>query len=126
MREMSDIATDRVFSDTAREVILATGSRTAHSIPMTGASRRVVGVFSVHSSQAGRGLTNAEAGILHQLATRAELWLEWHERSVVLDALEDLHQRAQSADLDAAPRASGPEAAPREVAPRRSDSGSAP
>ncbi|BBJ46085.1 hypothetical protein SSPO_088030 [Streptomyces antimycoticus] len=92
---MSDIATDRVFSDTAREVILATGSRTAHSIPMTGASRRVVGVFSVHVSQAGRSLTNAEAGILHQLATRAGLWLEWHERTIVLDALEDLHQRAQ-------------------------------
>ncbi|MFE2444082.1 ANTAR domain-containing protein [Streptomyces sp. NPDC059426] len=123
---MSDIATDRVFSDTAREVILATGSRTAHSIPMTGASRRVVGVFSVHSSQAGRGLTNAEAGILHQLATRAGLWLEWHERSVVLDALEDLHQRAQGADPEAAPRPSGPEAAPREAAPRRPDSGSAP
>ncbi|MEV6130701.1 ANTAR domain-containing protein [Streptomyces violaceusniger] len=114
---MSDIATDRVFSDTAREVILATGSRTAHSIPMTGASRRVVGVFSVHVSQAGRSLTNAEAGILHQLATRAGLWLEWHERTVVLDALEDLHQRAQGADPEAAPRASDPEAAPRRPDP---------
>ncbi|AEM85072.1 ANTAR domain-containing protein [Streptomyces violaceusniger] len=113
----ADIATDPVFSDTAREVILATGSRTAHSIPMTGASRRVVGVFSVHVSQAGRSLTNAEAGILHQLATRAGLWLEWHERTVVLDALEDLHQRAQGADPEPAPGASGPEAAPRQPDP---------
>lgn len=99
---VSDIATDRVFSDTAREVILATGSRTAHSIPMTGASRQVVGVFSIHVPEVRHSLTEAETATLIDLATRAGLWLEWHERTVVLDALEDLHQRA----LGAAPRPS--------------------
>ncbi|MCQ8194407.1 ANTAR domain-containing protein [Streptomyces rugosispiralis] len=101
---VSDIATDRVFSDTAREIILATGSRTAHSIPMTGASREVVGVFSVHVPKARHSLTDAETAILLDLATRAGLWLEWHERTVVLDALEDLHRRALAAAREAAPR----------------------
>ncbi|MFE2187812.1 ANTAR domain-containing protein [Streptomyces sp. NPDC059455] len=101
---VSDISTDRVFSDTAREVILATGSRTAHSIPMTGASREVVGVFSVHVPKARHSLTDAETAILLDLATRAGLWLEWHESTVVLDALEDLHRRALAAARDTAPR----------------------
>ncbi|EXU69414.1 antitermination regulator [Streptomyces sp. PRh5] len=101
---VSDITTDRVFSDTAREVILATGSRTAHSIPMTGASRQVVGVFSVHVPKVRHSLTDAETAILLDLATRAGTWLEWHERTVVLDALEDLHQRALAAAGRAAPR----------------------
>ncbi|WP_413797692.1 hypothetical protein [Streptomyces iranensis] len=101
---VSDIATDRVFSDTAREVILATGSRTARSIPMTGASREVVGVFSVHVPKVRHSPTDAETAILLDLATRAGLWLEWHERTVVLDALEDLHQRALAAARGAAPR----------------------
>ncbi|MGW7691854.1 ANTAR domain-containing protein [Streptomyces asiaticus] len=101
---VSDITTDRVFSDTAREVILATGSRTAHSIPMTGASRQVVGVFSVHVPKVRHSLTDAETAVLLDLATRAGTWLEWHERTVVLDALEDLHQRALAAARRAAPR----------------------
>ncbi|GAA1275074.1 ANTAR domain-containing protein [Streptomyces javensis] len=101
---VSDITTDRVFSDTAREVILATGSRTAHSIPMTGASRQVVGVFSVHVPEVRHSLTDAETAILLDLAARAGTWLEWHERTVVLDALEDLHRRALAAARRAAPR----------------------
>ncbi|MGW5444367.1 ANTAR domain-containing protein [Streptomyces asiaticus] len=101
---VSDITTDRVFSDTAREVILATGSRTAHSIPMTGASREVVGVFSVHMPKVRHSLTDAETAILLDLATRAGTWLEWHERTVVLGALEDLHQRALAAAGRAAQR----------------------
>ncbi|QKV91255.1 ANTAR domain-containing protein [Streptomyces sp. NA02950] len=104
---MSDIATDRVFSDAARTLILSTGSRTVHSFPMTGGTGRVVGVFSLHVAQAGRSLTAGEERILTHLAGQSGAWLEWHEGTVVRDALEHLHQRA-TRDRGTPSAASGP------------------
>ncbi|MEU8827155.1 ANTAR domain-containing protein [Streptomyces sp. NPDC048636] len=91
---MSDVATDRVFSDDARTLILSTGSRTVHSFPMTGGSGRVVGVFSLHVDRTGRVLSAGEERLLTQLAAQGGAWLEWHEATVLRDALEHLHQRA--------------------------------
>ncbi len=92
----ADIRTDPVFTSPAREVILATGSRTAYSIPMTGASRDVVGVFSVHVTRAGQSLSAAQQRRLGEVAGQAGAWLEWHQRTVVLDALEYLHRRGST------------------------------
>ncbi|MBL1100678.1 ANTAR domain-containing protein [Streptomyces coffeae] len=104
---MSDVATERVFSDTARELILSTGSRTVHSIPMTGGSGQVVGVFSLHVARAGRHLTAGEDRMLAHLAAQGGAWLEWHESTILRDALEHLHQRA-TRDRGAPSASSGP------------------
>ncbi|MCP9207864.1 ANTAR domain-containing protein [Streptomyces sp. NEAU-Y11] len=104
---VSDIATDRVFSAEARDIVLATGSRTVHSFPMTGGSGQVVGVFSLHVTETGRSLAAGEERILAQLAAQGGAWLEWHEQTVLRDALEHLHQRARR-DRGTPSAASGP------------------
>jgi len=93
-RVASRISTDPIFSEQAREVILATGSRMAHSVPMLGASGRCVGVFSLHQPGPPRDLTDSQASRLEGIAGQAGRWLEWHQRTVVLDALEHLHREA--------------------------------
>ncbi|WP_128374403.1 GAF and ANTAR domain-containing protein [Streptomyces cavernae] len=96
VRVTSEIATEPVFSEPAREVILATGSRVAHSVPMMGGSGHCVGVFSLHQPGPLRDLTDSQARQLEGIAAQAGRWLEWHQRTVVLDALEDLHREASA------------------------------
>ncbi|MEU2791322.1 ANTAR domain-containing protein [Streptomyces sp. NPDC007100] len=91
-RVMADIATDPVFTEPAREMILSVGSRTAHSMPMVAASGRTVGVFSLHLPRRKQALTRPQAAALDGMAAQAGRWLEWHERTVLLDALEDVHR----------------------------------
>ncbi|MFH8348789.1 ANTAR domain-containing protein [Streptomyces sp. NPDC018045] len=95
-RVVSDVATDPAVSEPSREMILAVGSRTAHSIPMLSAAGRVVGVFSLHLPRAGQDLTRTQADALDGLAAQAGRWLEWHQRTVLLNALEDLHHRGRT------------------------------
>ncbi|OKI02074.1 hypothetical protein A6A06_13350 [Streptomyces sp. CB02923] len=112
VRVTSDIATDPVFTEPAREMILSIGSRTAHSTPMVAASGRTVGVFSLHLPRAGQQLTRPQATALDGMAGQAGRWLEWHRHTVLMDALEDLHRRGKAL------RADPPERSPRP--PRRS------
>ncbi|KAA6223720.1 ANTAR domain-containing protein [Streptomyces albofaciens JCM 4342] len=93
VRVVSDIATDPVVGEPAREMILSVGSRTAHSIPMLSATGRTVGVFSLHLPRENQELTRAQATALEGVAAQAGRWLEWHQRTILLNALEDLHRR---------------------------------
>ncbi|MFK8850587.1 ANTAR domain-containing protein [Streptomyces sp. Ac-502] len=70
VRVVSDIATDPAISEPAREMILAVGSRTAHSMPMLSPAGRVVGVFSLHLP--GRDKTSR--------GCRPPLWRGWPPR----------------------------------------------
>ncbi|POX42763.1 hypothetical protein C3486_04135 [Streptomyces sp. Ru73] len=96
VRVVSDIATDPAVSEGAREMILAAGSRTAHSIPMVSAAGHTVGVFSLHLPRENQDLTRAQATALDAMARQAGQWLDWHQRTIVLNALEDLHQRGSA------------------------------
>ncbi|MFD7666661.1 ANTAR domain-containing protein [Streptomyces sp. NPDC059788] len=96
----SDIATDPVFTEPARQMILSTGSRTAHSTPMVAASGRTVGVFSVHLPRARQTLTRSQTTALETMAAQAGRWLEWHRQTVLLNALEDLHHRGRALRAD--------------------------
>ncbi|MFH8408844.1 ANTAR domain-containing protein [Streptomyces sp. NPDC018019] len=95
VRVVADIATDAAISEPAREMILAVGSRTAHSVPMLSAADRTVGVFSLHLPRAGQDLTRPQATAVDGLAVQAGRWLDWHRRTVLLNALEDLHRHGK-------------------------------
>ncbi|MFI5673258.1 ANTAR domain-containing protein [Streptomyces cellulosae] len=86
-----DVETDPVFTEPARAAILAAGSRACHSVPLTTASGRCVGMVSAHLAHTVSGLTNAQLKALDRLGTETGRWLAWHEHTVVLDALEHLH-----------------------------------
>ncbi|MFH8748078.1 ANTAR domain-containing protein [Streptomyces rimosus] len=93
VRVVSDVTTDRTLSEPAREMILAVGSRTVHSMPMLSAAGRTVGVYSLHLPGRRQELTRAQATALDGLGAEAGRWLDWHQRTIMLDALEELHRR---------------------------------
>ncbi|MFG2196597.1 ANTAR domain-containing protein [Streptomyces sp. NPDC048639] len=93
---MADVATDPVFPEASRQALLAARSRTVHSIPMTGHSRRVFGVFSVHLPRPGQLLSHGQERRLTSIGSEVGTWLDWYERTAVRDALEHLHRSATS------------------------------
>ncbi|MEU7160466.1 ANTAR domain-containing protein [Streptomyces chrestomyceticus] len=101
VRVVSDVATDPAVSEPAREMILAVGSRTTHSMPMLSSAGRAVGVFSLHLPQPRRDLTRVQAAAMDGMAAQAGRWLEWHQHTILLNALEDLHRRGR--DLRSGP-----------------------
>ncbi|WP_206505322.1 ANTAR domain-containing protein [Streptomyces chrestomyceticus] len=101
VRVVSDVATDPAVSEPAREMILAVGSRTAHSMPMLSPAGRTVGVFSLHLPRSGQDLTRVQVTAVEGMAAQAGRWLEWHQQTILLNALEDLHRRGR--DLRSGP-----------------------
>ncbi|MDQ0753702.1 hypothetical protein QF034_007933 [Streptomyces africanus] len=86
-----DVESDPVFSEPARRAILAAGSRACHSVPLTTPSGLCVGMVSAHLDRPLQGLTAAQTKALDTVGGEAGRWLAWHDRTVVLDALEHLH-----------------------------------
>jgi hypothetical protein len=86
-----DVESDPVFSEPARRAILAAGSRACHSVPLTTESGLCVGMVSAHLDRPVQGLTTAQTKALDTMGGEAGRWLAWHDRTVVLDALEYLH-----------------------------------
>ncbi|MGI5451849.1 ANTAR domain-containing protein [Streptomyces sp. CA-249302] len=91
-----DVESDPVFSEPARAAILAAGSRACHSVPLTTAAGLCVGMVSAHAEQPLRGLTRAQLKELDVVGAEVGRWLAWHDRTVVLDALEYLHALGRS------------------------------
>ncbi|MFF7892057.1 ANTAR domain-containing protein [Streptomyces sp. NPDC007907] len=86
-----EVESDPVFTEPARRAILAAGSRACHSVPLTTASGLCVGMVSAHLDRPLNGLTTAQTKALDTVGAEAGRWLAWHDRTVVLDALEHLH-----------------------------------
>lgn len=86
-----DVETDPVFDAPAREAILAAGSLACHSVPLTTSAGLCVGMVSAHLDHTVDALTEAQLKVLEVVGAQAGRWLAWHERTVVLDALEYLH-----------------------------------
>ncbi|MYW69350.1 ANTAR domain-containing protein [Streptomyces sp. SID8379] len=89
-----DVAVTEVFDDETRQVILDSGSRAAHSVPLTGGDGIVRGVISSHHARPLTGFRPAQLAELERLQYVVGGWLQWHNRTVVLDALEHVHQNA--------------------------------
>ncbi|MFF7446397.1 MULTISPECIES: ANTAR domain-containing protein [unclassified Streptomyces] len=86
-----DVESDPVFTESARETILAEGSRACHSVPLTTSSGLCVGMVSAHVDHTLTGLTDTQLKVLEVVGNQTGRWLAWHERTIVLDALEYLH-----------------------------------
>ncbi|MEU6254016.1 ANTAR domain-containing protein [Streptomyces sp. NPDC047043] len=86
-----DVETDPVFTEPARAAILAAGSRSCHSVPLTTTAGLCVGIVSAHLEGTLGGLTRIQMKALDVVGADGGRWLAWHDRTVVLDALEHLH-----------------------------------
>ncbi|MEU6918996.1 ANTAR domain-containing protein [Streptomyces olindensis] len=91
-----EVESDPVFTEPARRAILAAGSRACHSVPLTTASGTCVGMVSAHLDRPLRGLTTSQTEALGTMGAEAGRWLAWHDRTVVLDALEYLHAQGRA------------------------------
>jgi anti-anti-sigma regulatory factor len=93
---VSDVATDPIFAGRASgRMMLAAGSRAVHSTPIMNAAGRCAGMVSTHHPEAGHRLSPDQESALDQLARQAADWLAWYHRTVVLSALQRLHQLAR-------------------------------
>ncbi|MDG4858517.1 ANTAR domain-containing protein [Streptomyces sp. T-3] len=89
-----DIARTEVFSDETRQFLLDSGSRAAHSLPLPSPDGTVRGVLSSHHDRPLDSLSQEQLDALHQVGILIGAWLQWHQNTVVLDALEHLHHAA--------------------------------
>jgi hypothetical protein len=81
----------------SRTAMLAARARAVQSTPLVAAGGRCVGTVSTLDSRAGRTPSDHQAAGLDVIARDAGSWLAWHQRTIVLDALEYLHQTARQA-----------------------------
>ncbi|MFI0809048.1 ANTAR domain-containing protein [Streptomyces echinatus] len=89
---VADVAADALLSDDCRRVLLATGARAVHSVPVLSSAGSCTGVISVHWPDAGHRPTAAQSEAFALLASDTAAWLSWYHRTVLLDALEHLHR----------------------------------
>ncbi|MGW6062686.1 ANTAR domain-containing protein [Streptomyces sp. NPDC055189] len=91
---VKEVASSAGFDDETRRVILTAGSRACHSIPLVDDQDTVLGVISSHHASPLLGFTQAQLRALDATGRTLGSWIKWHQRTVLLDALEDLHQLA--------------------------------
>ncbi|MBW5424619.1 ANTAR domain-containing protein [Streptomyces sp. BG9H] len=96
---VKEIASSPGFDDVTRRVILSAGSRACHSVPLVDDTDTVHGVISSHHARPLVGFTRVQLQALHHTSRAVGTWIDWHRRTVLLDALEDLHQLARAREL---------------------------
>jgi anti-anti-sigma factor len=102
---VADVATDPLLADPAeRAMLLASGSRALQCGPLTTRTGVVVGMVSSHHANPGRTPTAAEHTRLDEITSEAGAWLDWHRRTIILDALEDVHRTGRAAAAARDPR----------------------
>jgi anti-anti-sigma regulatory factor len=90
-----DVATDPIFAGTTSgKMVLDVGIRSVQSTPLLTPDGRCVGMISTHDVRTGRTPTARQTAQLDREANELASWLDWHQRTIVLDALEYIHQHA--------------------------------
>jgi hypothetical protein len=93
---VADVSTDPIFAGRASgRVLLQAGVRSLQSTPLVTPDGRAVGTMSTHHRERGQVPTPDQEEQLDLIAREAASWLDWHQNTVVLDALEHLHRSAQ-------------------------------
>lgn len=91
-----DVATDPIFAGTTSgKMVLDVGIRSVQSTPLLTSDGRCVGMISTHDFRRGKTPTTRQTTQLDRGAKELASWLDWHQRTIVLDALEYIHQNAR-------------------------------
>ncbi|MFI6562232.1 ANTAR domain-containing protein [Streptomyces sp. NPDC050534] len=75
--------------------LLALGSHAVHSMPLITTDGHCTGTVTLHRAEPGFWLTSRQQQGLEALMADIATWRSWYRRTVVLDALEYLHQHRQ-------------------------------
>jgi len=88
-----DVAADEALSaHPAGQVLLAAGSRAVYSVPLITPDAYCTGTLTLHRNAPGIWPGPTRRAELVRLAADVAAWRSWYRRTVVLDALEHLHQ----------------------------------
>ncbi|MEU7283632.1 ANTAR domain-containing protein [Streptomyces sp. NPDC045431] len=98
-----DVGTAPVFTEEARQAVLDAGSRSVHSVPLV-SDGRCIGMVSAHFARPIQELHAAQLKALDRTGRQVGRWLDWYDRTVVLDALEYLHAVARHPGMTRARR----------------------
>ncbi|MER6427816.1 GAF domain-containing protein [Streptomyces sp900105245] len=93
---VKDVAASDSFDDGSRQVILQTGSRACHSVPLLRPDGTVIGMISSHHEQPLHDLAPAQLTVLQELGSQVGRWLLWYRNTAVVTALNHLHASATS------------------------------
>ncbi|MFF6993166.1 GAF domain-containing protein [Streptomyces sp. NPDC010273] len=92
-----DVATDPDLRlHPVGRALLSVGSHALVGVPLITPDGRCAGVLTLHWSNSGIWLTDEQRHSLGALAAEAVAWRSWYRRTVVLNALEYLHQHREA------------------------------
>ncbi|SEF37417.1 GAF domain-containing protein [Amycolatopsis pretoriensis] len=91
-----DVASSPVYTAEHREAVLRAGARAAQSTPILTPGGVCAGVLTTHHDHPADLPGVPELELVDLVCADAGRWLDWHSRTIVLDALEHLHARATS------------------------------
>ncbi|MEU6852184.1 ANTAR domain-containing protein [Actinacidiphila alni] len=94
-----DVPGDTLYDGPGKAVMRGSGSVACHSVPIALPTGELLGMVTGHyrhPAAVGRVLEAGRTLVLDGLAGQAAAWLDWYRRTIVLDALEDLHTRARA------------------------------
>jgi hypothetical protein len=92
-----DVTADPDLADhPVGRALLAQGSRALHSVPLITPEGNCTGTLTLHRTTPGSWLTPEQGAALNELAAQTAVWRSWYRRTVVLDALEYLHQHRRA------------------------------
>ncbi|HKN96209.1 MAG TPA: ANTAR domain-containing protein, partial [Pseudonocardiaceae bacterium] len=95
---VADVATSPAYAEpAARAAMLAANGRAIQSTPLVAPDGHCHGMVSTLDGHPGRTPSPAEEAALDRIGREAGAWLAWHQRTVVLDVLEDVHDAARRA-----------------------------
>ncbi|MFD0068862.1 ANTAR domain-containing protein, partial [Streptomyces sp. NPDC127574] len=93
-----DIAEDPALSaHPVGQALLDAGLHSVHSVPLLNPDGLCNGTVTLHWSKPGLWLTHVQSRELDVLAGDIATWRSWYRRTVLLDALEYLHQHHREA-----------------------------
>ncbi|MFE2813473.1 ANTAR domain-containing protein [Streptomyces nigra] len=96
-----DVAADETLAaHPAGQALLAAGSHAVYSVPLITPERHCTGTLTLHRNDPGTWPGTARRAELLRLASDVAAWRSWYRRTVVLDALEHLHQHRPGRDRD--------------------------
>ncbi|MFJ9732738.1 ANTAR domain-containing protein [Streptomyces sp. NPDC101171] len=88
-----DVATDAALSThPVGRALLEAGTRAVHGLPLITPDGHCTGTLTVHRSQPGTWLSGSQQQTLGVLAVEVASWSSWYRRTIIVDALEHLHQ----------------------------------
>jgi hypothetical protein len=94
---VTDVAKSPLFSESARETLLAHEVRSCVSTPIVDNDGQVWGIVSTHQGRRDAIPTDADLRQLRRMAGQSGQWLRWYDRTVLPDVVAAVHDAAAKA-----------------------------